>query len=55
MARMWDELSPWLDDQGAFDPQAVELVKQSYVDLHILEQKPSDDQILTSRFVPVKP
>jgi NitT/TauT family transport system substrate-binding protein len=55
MARIWDELSPWLDDQGAFDPQGVEVLKQSYVDLQMLEQKPSDDQILTSRFVPVKP
>jgi NitT/TauT family transport system substrate-binding protein len=55
MNRIWDELSPWLQDQGTFDPQAIEVLKQSYVDLNILDRKPKDDEILTSRFVPVKP
>jgi NitT/TauT family transport system substrate-binding protein len=55
MGRIWDELAPWLQDQGTFDPQAVEVLKQSYVDLQILDRKPNDDEILTSRFVPVKP
>jgi ABC-type nitrate/sulfonate/bicarbonate transport system substrate-binding protein len=55
MARIWDELAPWLQDKGTFDPQAVEVLKQSYVDLGILDKKPSNDEILTTQFVPVKP
>ncbi len=55
MARIWDELSPWLDDKGTFDPQAAEVLKQSYVDLQILDRKPRNDEILTEQFVPVKP
>ncbi|HEX4194073.1 MAG TPA: ABC transporter substrate-binding protein [Stellaceae bacterium] len=39
---------------GHFDPQAVELVKQSFVDMGSLPEKPRDDQILTTKFVPVK-
>ncbi|HUK61185.1 MAG TPA: ABC transporter substrate-binding protein [Stellaceae bacterium] len=55
MGRIWDELAPWLDDKGTFDPQALAVLKQSYVDLQILDRKPKDDEILTTRFVPVKP
>jgi ABC-type nitrate/sulfonate/bicarbonate transport system substrate-binding protein len=39
---------------GHFDPKAVELVKQSFIDMGSLPEKPSDDQILTTKFVPVK-
>ena len=39
---------------GHFDPKAVELVKQSFIDMGSLTEKPRDDQILTKKFVPVK-
>ncbi len=39
---------------GHFDPKAVDLVKQSFIDMGSLPAKPSDDQILTTKFVPVK-
>ena len=39
---------------GHFDPKAVDLVKQSFIDMGSLPEKPSDDQILTTKFVPVK-
>ena len=39
---------------GHFDPKAVELVKQSFIDMGSLTEKPRDDQILTTKFVPVK-
>lgn len=55
MNRIYDELASWLEDDGRFDPQAVEVLKQSYVDLKILDRKPADDEILTRRFVPVTP
>jgi len=37
-----------------FDPKAVELVKQSFIEMGSLTEKPRDDQILTTKFVPVK-
>ena len=55
MNRIYDELASWLEDDGHFDPQAIEVLKKSYVDLGILDRKPSDDQLFTARFVPVKP
>jgi NitT/TauT family transport system substrate-binding protein len=55
MNRVYDELASWLEDDGHFDPQAIEVLKTSYVDLKILDTKPSDDQLYTARFVPVKP
>ena len=48
------EISMLLDD-GRFDPQAIEVIKNSWVELGVLEKLPSDDQFLTTRFVPVKP
>ena len=55
MNRVYDELASWLEDDGHIDPQAVEVLKASYIDLGILDKKPSDDELLTRRFVPVKP
>ncbi len=48
------EVSMLLDD-GRFDPQAIQVLKDSFVDMGTLDTKPSDDQLLTTRFVPVKP
>ncbi len=42
------ELSPWLDDKGAFDPQAVEVLKQSYVDLRITDPDRDGKVFLTA-------
>ena len=55
MNRTYDDLAPWLGRDGRFDPQAIETLKASYVDLGIVDKKPSTDQMLTQRFVPVKP
>jgi hypothetical protein len=55
MNRVYDNLAGWLESDGHFDPQAIEVLKQSWVDLAILDKKPSDDEFMTRRFVPVKP
>jgi NitT/TauT family transport system substrate-binding protein len=55
MNRVYDELASWLEDDGHFDDQAVDVLKSSYVDMNILDRKPSDDEILTRQFVPVRP
>ena len=31
------------------------LIKDSFIEMGILDKKPSDDDILTRRFLPVKP
>ena len=55
MSRAYDQEIGMLEDDGHFDPQAVAVLKKSFVDMGILDKEPSDDQIITTRFVPVKP
>jgi len=42
-------------DDGRFDPEAVEALKQSFVEMRTLPSKPPDEAMFTKRFVPVKP
>lgn len=52
MARIYDlEISMLLPD-GGFDPKAVAVLKDSFVDLGILPKRPSDDQLFTAAFLP---
>lgn len=44
-----------LEDDGRFDPQAIAVLKDSFVAMGILAEKPRDEQLFTTRFVPVKP
>ena len=53
--KTYDEQMPMLGLDGQFDPEGLELIKQSYVDLGLLDKKPSDDQMLTRQFLPVRP
>lgn len=53
--KTYDYELPMMGIDGQFDPQGLELIKDSFVEMGILETKPSDDQILTRRFLPVKP
>jgi hypothetical protein len=50
----YDREMPIMSKDGTFDAEALKIIKQSWVDLKILPSIPSDDQILTRRFVPVK-
>ena len=43
------------NDDGRFDPQAVAALKQSFVDMGTLADKPADDVLFTKQFVPVEP
>ncbi len=55
IAKTYDyEKSMFIDD-GRFDPAAVATLKDSFVEMGILPTKPSNDQIFTTAFVPVKP
>jgi ABC-type nitrate/sulfonate/bicarbonate transport system substrate-binding protein len=53
--KTYDYLMPMMGFDGQFDPQGLDLIKTSFLDMGILDQKPSDDQILTRQFLPVKP
>jgi ABC-type nitrate/sulfonate/bicarbonate transport system substrate-binding protein len=43
-----------LSDTGVFDRKAVEVLKESYVGMGLLDTVPADDAIFTTRFVPAK-
>ena len=55
MNRAYDEEIGMLEDDGHFDADAVAVLKQSFVDMGILTEPPRDEQILTTRFLPVRP
>jgi ABC-type nitrate/sulfonate/bicarbonate transport system substrate-binding protein len=44
-----------IEDDGHFDPEAIEILKQSFVDMGTLDAKPTNNQLFTTRFVPVEP
>jgi NitT/TauT family transport system substrate-binding protein len=50
----YDEISMFIGD-GRFDPQAVAVLKQSYVDMGTLKEKPADSALFTTQFLPIKP
>ncbi|MGH7091084.1 MAG: ABC transporter substrate-binding protein [Stellaceae bacterium] len=54
-SKIYDYEIPMLSTDGTFDPKALGVLKQSFVDMHILDQAPADSQILTTQFVPVRP
>jgi NitT/TauT family transport system substrate-binding protein len=54
LSRVYDLEVHSFSSDGHFDPNAVDLLKQSFIDMGSLPAKPSDDQILTKKFVPVK-
>jgi len=39
---------------GRFDPKAVAILKQSFVELGTLPSAPPDSDLFTTKFVPVK-
>jgi NitT/TauT family transport system substrate-binding protein len=43
------------NDDGHFDPQAVAVLKQSFVDMGTLKEEPPDDVLFMTKFLPVKP
>lgn len=55
MDRAYDKEISMFEDDGRFDPEAIAVLKQSFVDMGMLADKPADEQLFTTRFVPVKP
>jgi NitT/TauT family transport system substrate-binding protein len=53
--KTYDYLISALSNDGTFDPKAIQVLKQSFVEMHILKTVPPDSELFTTQFVPVKP
>jgi hypothetical protein len=45
----------YFSTDGTFDPQAVAVLKESYIEMGLLKEIPDDKALFTTQFVPVKP
>ena len=45
---------PALREGGRFDPLAVATLKQSFIDMKTLRSEPTDAELFTTQFVPIK-
>jgi ABC-type nitrate/sulfonate/bicarbonate transport system substrate-binding protein len=55
MSHSYDDEIAMFEDDGHFDPTAVAVIKDSLADMKMLPEKPTDDQLFTTKFTPVKP
>jgi ABC-type nitrate/sulfonate/bicarbonate transport system substrate-binding protein len=55
LEKTYDTQMPMMVLDGQFDTEGLELIKDSFVDLGTLPEKPKDEQMLTRQFLPVKP
>lgn len=51
IGRAYDEQISMLQDNGKFDPEAIKLIKQTLVEMEILDKEPPDEKIFTTKFV----
>jgi ABC-type nitrate/sulfonate/bicarbonate transport system substrate-binding protein len=54
-SKTYEYLVSALSNNGTFDPKAVHVLRQSFVDMRILKALPSDSELFTTQFVPVIP
>ncbi len=54
-SKTYDLQMPMMGVDGQFDAEGLAVIKQSYVDLGMLPEKPKDEQMLTRQFLPVTP
>ena len=53
-ARAYDEQMSNFSADGTFDPKALAVLKQSFVDMGLLKEIPQDSVMFTTQFLPVK-
>jgi ABC-type nitrate/sulfonate/bicarbonate transport system substrate-binding protein len=53
-ARAYDEQMKYFSTDGVFEPEAVAVLKKSFIDMGLLTQIPPDNELFTTQFVPVK-
>jgi NitT/TauT family transport system substrate-binding protein len=51
----YDTDMPSMLDDGQFDPSALAMVKSSFLEMQLLDSEPSDDALLTRKFLPARP
>jgi ABC-type nitrate/sulfonate/bicarbonate transport system substrate-binding protein len=54
VSRAYDEQIEIFSTDGVFDPKAVEVLKESFIEMGLLKEKPDDKVMFTTQFVPVK-
>jgi NitT/TauT family transport system substrate-binding protein len=54
MEKIYDMEFPGFSRDGKFDPEAVALLKQSFIDQKRLDKKPADSELFTEAFLPAK-
>ena len=52
--RVYDFEVGMFSDDGRFDPLAVATLKQSFIDMKTLRSEPTDAELFTTQFVPIK-
>ena len=55
MTRVYDDVMPGYTKDGTFNPEAVALISQSFIDMGLLDKRPDDSAMFTTQFVPVHP
>jgi ABC-type nitrate/sulfonate/bicarbonate transport system substrate-binding protein len=55
MNRAYDYEISMFENDGHFDPAAVAVLKDSFIGMGLMTEKPADDQLFTTKFLPVKP
>jgi hypothetical protein len=55
MSKTYDDEIAMMSDDGAFDPQSIDVLKDSYVELGALPSKPATETLITTQFTPVHP
>jgi NitT/TauT family transport system substrate-binding protein len=52
ISRIYDEVTPMITDNGHFDPQGLAAIRDSLVEMKILETKPDMAKLYTEKFLP---
>ncbi len=55
MNRTWDYEISMFENDGHFDPKAIAVMQQSFIDMDLSAEKIPADKLYTTRFLPVKP
>lgn len=55
MERTWEGQIEMFNVDGSFDPAAMAVLRSSLVEMGIVETAPKDEEVLTTKFLPVKP
>jgi ABC-type nitrate/sulfonate/bicarbonate transport system substrate-binding protein len=54
MAKIYDFEMPEFSHTGKFEPEAVALLKESFIEQKRLDKKPADNELFTEEFLPKK-